>query len=445
MVASTGTVCIVSKRHFSSYSTVLRLAAVICLGLVATVRGWSDETNRPPALMSPGSPGNGAVDVANPAPLTVLASDPEGKELTITFSGREMSSAPDFTIIAVPDTQYYVSSLHGGQPEMFTKQVEWILANLTNRNIVYVAQLGDCVQNGDNGGTNAEWLLATNALYRLEDPIRTMMPAGLPYGVAVGNHDQNLGTGTTTFYNQYFGKQHFAGRPYYGGHYGTNNDVHYDLFNASGLDFIAIYFEFDAGVTNTAAIDWADGILKKYPQRRAIIVSHWIINDGFNATFSKQGRAIYDKLKANPNLFLMLSGHVTPEEGQRKDTFEGRTVWSLMSDYQGRTNGGNGWLRIYTFSPSENMIHARTYSPWLDRFETDASSQFDIPYEMTQTNAFKGLATLKRVSGAGASFPWSNLTPGGNYEWFATISDGTNWITSPVSHFRTVNPATPAR
>jgi hypothetical protein len=312
--------------------------------------------------MSPGSPGNGAVDVANPAPLTVLASDPEGKELTITFSGREMSSAPDFTIIAVPDTQYYVSSLHGGQPEMFTKQVEWILANLTNRNIVYVAQLGDCVQNGDNGGTNAEWLLATNALYRLEDPIRTMMPAGLPYGVAVGNHDQNLGTGTTTFYNQYFGKQHFAGRPYYGGHYGTNNDVHYDLFSASGLDFIAIYFEFDAGVTNTAAIDWADGILKKYPQRRAIIVSHWIINDGFNATFSKQGRAIYDKLKANPNLFLMLSGHVTPEEGQRKDTFEGRTVWSLMSDYQGRTNGGNGWLRIYTFSPSENMIHARTFA-----------------------------------------------------------------------------------
>src|SRR5262249_26334868 len=150
-----------------------------------------------------------------------------------------------------------------GQPEIFNKQVEWILANRTNRNIIYVAQLGDCVQNGDNGGTNTEWLNATNALYRLEDPIRTGLPAGLPYGVAIGNHDQSLGTGIATFYNQYFGEQHFAGRAYYGGHFGTNNDVHYDLFSASGLDFVAVYFKFDSNVTNTMAIDWADGILKK--------------------------------------------------------------------------------------------------------------------------------------------------------------------------------------
>ena len=35
------------------------------------------------------------------------------------------------------------------------------------------------------------------------------------------------------------------------------------------------------------------------------------------ATFGVQGQAIYDVLKGNPNLFLMLSGHVTPPEGRR--------------------------------------------------------------------------------------------------------------------------------
>ena len=295
----------------------------------------------------------------------------------------------DFTFVALPDTQYYVSSLNGGLPAMFTSQTDWIVANRSVRNVAYVAQLGDCVQNGDHGGNNAEWLEATNALYRLENPITTFMPAGIPYGVAVGNHDQSpsgSATGTTTFYNQYFGEAHFLPYNYYGGHYGANNDNHYDLFSASGMDFIVIYFEYDTMMTtNSPVLAWANSLLQANQNRRAIVVSHWIINAGFNATFGTQGQAIYNVLKSNPNLFLMLCGHVSPPEGQRTDTFNGRTVWTVLSDYQGRTGGGNGWLRLYEFSPSNNVIHVKTYSPWLGQIEIDADSQFDIPYPMTQT------------------------------------------------------------
>ena len=293
----------------------------------------------------------------------------------------------DFTLVALPDTQYYVSSLNGGLPAMFTSQTDWIAANSSIRNIAYVAQLGDCVQNGDNGGNNAEWLEATNALYRLENPNTTFRPDGIPYGVAVGNHDQSpIGspTGTTTFYNQYFGEAHFLPYNYYGGHYGTNNDNHYDLFSASGLDFIVVYLEYDTTMTiNSPVLAWANNLLQINQNRRAIVVSHWIINSGFNATFSTQGQAIYNVLKSNTNLFLMLCGHVSPPEGQRTDTFNSRTVWTVMSDYQSRTGGGNGWLRLYEFSPSNNVIHVKTYSPWLSQFEIDADSQFDIPYTMT--------------------------------------------------------------
>jgi hypothetical protein len=275
---------------------------------------------------------------------------------------------------------------------MFTKQTDWILANRTNRNIVFVAQLGDCTENGDK--IESEWLNATNALYRLEDAAKTSLPFGLPYGVAVGNHDQSPNghaNGTTRLFNKYFGAEHFTGKRYYGGHFDTNNNNHYELFTASGMDFIVIFIEYDTTMTaDSTVLKWANDLLRAHPERRGIIVSHWLINAGFNASFSAQGKGIYEALKANPNLTLMLCGHMTPPEGQRHDTFEGRTVWTVLSDYQYQPNGGNGWLRIYTFSPANNVIHVQTFSPVLNEFDTKASSQFDIPYPMTPANAVTG-------------------------------------------------------
>src|SRR5690606_10340496 len=116
----------------------------------------------------------------------------------------------DFSIAVLPDTQYYVSSRNGGLPAMFYAQTEWIVTNRVKENIAYVAHLGDLTQSGDLIGSNpnsTEWLNAVNAMYRLENPTRTFLQYGIPYGVAVGNHDQEpIGdpNGTTTFYNQYF-------------------------------------------------------------------------------------------------------------------------------------------------------------------------------------------------------------------------------------------------
>ena len=163
---------------------------------------------------------------------------------------------------------------------MFYAQTDWIITNRFSRNIAYVAQLGDCVESGDikSGSANlTEWRNATNALYRLENPLTTFLSNGIPYGVAVGNHDQEPNgdpDGTTTYYNQYFGVPHFNGRlAYYGGHYGTNNDNHYDLFSTSGMDFIAVYLEYDTNA-NPAVLAWANGLLQTNANRRAMVVSH---------------------------------------------------------------------------------------------------------------------------------------------------------------------------
>jgi hypothetical protein len=258
---------------------------------------------------------------------------------------------------------------------MFMAQTAWIAANQVSSNIVYVAHLGDIVQNGDNDPV--EWQNANTAMVTLE-------AASIPYGVAVGNHDETPEGDTigTILFNQFFGPQRFAKRPYYGGHFGSTNNNHYDLFSAGGLDLIVIYIEFDPSA-NSAVLAWANELLQTYSKRRAIVVSHYILNGGFNASFGPQGKAIYQALKGNPNLFLMISGHVTSiTEGQRHDTFNGHTVYSLMSDYQSVTKGGDGWLRIMQFSPSTNQINVSTYSPVLKQFKTASSSQFTLSYDM---------------------------------------------------------------
>lgn len=396
--------------------------------------------NGPPATPTLTAPANNATNVALTTMLGATVSDPNTNALTVTFYGRALvtnAAGPDFTIVTLPDTQYYSSSLNGGLPAMFQAQTDWVVANRVASNIVMVTHMGDIVQNGDNGGNNAEWLVATNAMYRMENPLTTLLADGIPYGVAVGNHDQSpIGNadGSTLFFNQFFGEAHFLGFDYYGGHYGTNNDNNFILFSASGLDFILINLEYDE-TPAAAVMAWAENLLNTYTNRRAILTSHYLIGTGNPAAFGAQGQIIYDNFRDNRNLGLMLCGHVAGE-GRRSDTFDQHTIHTLLADYQGRVNGGDGWLRIMTFSPSNNVIRVQTYSPWLGQYETDANSRFDVPCLMTLP-AFAPIATNNVASGNSTSANWSGLAPNTPYEWYTVVSDGSLYATSAVRTFRT--------
>ena len=240
-----------------------------------------------------------------------------------------MFQGPDFTIAVMPDTQMYTGELGGGKKEMMIAQTEWAISNRLSRNIAYVTQLGDISNNGDTPSYISQWYNATNAMYRLENPARTQLPDGMAYGVAVGNHEQvpewlgHLGTtnvGTTTNYNKYFGVSHFAGRDYYAGHYSTNNNNHFDFFSVSGLDFVVLYFEYNANPP-AELLAWANEVLATNAQRRAIVVTHNMGNTQTPVAWSAQAQAIYNALKGNSNLFLMLGGHVSGQ-GRREDTFK---------------------------------------------------------------------------------------------------------------------------
>jgi hypothetical protein len=289
--------------------------------------------------------------------------------LTITTS-----KAENFTIILLPDTQFYsCDALCGSNSAIFEAQTRWIVSNREGLNIVYVAHAGDIV---NNPTYQEQFIRASAAMALLEDPGTTSLPQGIPYGVLRGNHDQDS---TYDYYNKYFGVSRFDGRSYYGGSYnGTDNNNNYGFFSAGGMDFIVLNLEYNP---STAVLDWAKTLLRTYNNRRAIVVSHSILNVGYPAPFMSEGQKIYDALKGNPNLFLMLCGHMHGE-GRRVDVYNSRTVNILLADYQDYVYGGNGFLRILTFSPEKNRITIKTYSPWLDQYESDSNSQFTLSYDM---------------------------------------------------------------
>ena len=425
---------------------------------------FASGSNLPP-IVTVVSPGDEASGIGDSTSVSINVTDPEGAGTTVEFYGRKTTPllpGPDFTIVAIPDTQYYSENISvypvapgtGANISYFNTQTEWIRDHRISRNIAFVSHMGDIVNNGDFSGNPAEWIRADGAMKTIENQSTTLRAYGIPWGVAPGNHDIGTGDGigTTIFYNQYFGTSRFEGRNYYGGNFGTNNNNNFQLFSASGLDFIIIHLEYNAGplADYQSILDWADTLLKAYPNRRAIVTSHYILNTGNPASFSPQGQNVYNELKDNPNFFLMLCGHIHGE-GRRADTFEGRVVHSVLQNYQEGDNGGNGFLRTFTLSPANNQITAEMYSPSLNRLATTADvsttlGTFMMAYNMqTSVTGWIPIGTVNLASGeTEANLAWTGLEGDSRYEWYASVSDGTNTAASAPRRFSTISPTLPS-
>jgi hypothetical protein len=167
-------------------------------------------------------------------------------------SVRGPAGAKSFTIVALPDTQFYAAS----HPRALFAQLQWIRESRLTRDIVFVTHLGDCVDEGDS---QVQWSMVDAAFSLIEHPGLNGLPGGIPYGVAVGNHDQipegsarsmSDESVTSLMYNRTFPKSRFSGRSYHGGNFPfpgspESMDNHYELFSAAGMDFIAFHLEFD--------------------------------------------------------------------------------------------------------------------------------------------------------------------------------------------------------
>ncbi|GAA4758347.1 S-layer homology domain-containing protein [Citricoccus nitrophenolicus] len=457
---------------------------------LASGRGQSDGTLSLDGSISADHASGGAV------PLMITGEDPFADDLANEVKdGFEDPEDFDFTLAHITDTQFlsegavedeYSAQQQGVWGDGYQKMVDWIVENADERKIEYVAHTGDVIENWQTAGSaeDADYVETANREFEFASGVqRTLEEAEIPNGVLPGNHDNltDREHGPENLFNQYFGPERYQAleqtqgwkdaKASYHPYSENDNDNHYDLFTAGGLDFIAVYLGF--GVTDEE-IAWANEVLEQYSDRNAMIMTHAQRKpstdpDGRGGAFSYDGSAI-DKgiLQQHENVFLVLSGH---EHGVSIDVrqdvgIEGHHTVELLADYQfyevsaeelgltgvdGRSAEdmlrlGSSFFRMLQFDVDNSEMAVDTYSPLLDEFgatEYDTQGRYNgneddtrLPIQLetrktsfgtdrvmvtTPTDEVIGEATV--ASGWPASVEWSGLTEGETYAWYATSRD----------------------
>ncbi|MGW1208327.1 metallophosphoesterase [Streptomyces sp. NPDC002499] len=486
---------------------VLRWEGVIDPERLAALRVWNTAAKRWDVLTSTRGAADGETVLTTVVDRTYI----DHKQIHVMVTGEDPFAddidagdpnsfadpdSYDFSIVHYTDTQY----LSEGAVEQETPEERavwekaygdvsrWIVANKDQRKIAYVAHTGDIIEN--NIRKPADEATQKQVVGEMEvssEQQKILDDAGVPNGVIAGNHDNQSGTenGPDAIYNKYYGPQRYEAlskgweHAEYGGPWRTgDNQNHYDLFSAGGLDFVVVGLSY--GVTREEA-EWADSVFKRYPDRNGILLSHDYLApsnnpDGRGAAFSPpDGSMLYKTVvQNNPNVFLILAGHehgvgtnVKPRVGE-----VAHDVVELLADYQFYTVSadrlglteiggyqpdtqlqfGASFFRMLQFNVKRAELTVDTYSPLLDEFgstEYDTLHRYDgtednmvLPVDLSsrrttfQTdslalyNPVSVIGRAKVDSGKVASVTWKGLRPGTTHAWFVTARSTGGGVTA---------------
>ncbi len=303
-----------------------------------------------------------------------LVCDPE----SVTCVESDVDLPDPFSIVLLPDTQYYAEKLPDDPDNTYYLQTQWIVDHQAAEDIRAAVHLGDITDNN----TPDEWAIASAAHATLD-------AAGIPYSVLPGNHDflddGDFGRGDTLM-GDYFGEDRFAGQPWYGGAYSASNTNNYITFEVDELRFLVLSLEY---APRKDPLCWAEDVIAAHPDHRVIVATHCHQTHGGEYTsscpksdYTTTGRppqAVWDELLArHSTIFLVAAGHVGDSEIRAKTGNTGHTVHEMLVDYQFEAGcdealassctehcrtghyTGNGWLRLLTVDPVAGLIHAST-------------------------------------------------------------------------------------
>lgn len=390
-------------------------------------------------------PSNNSTSVTLSPQFTIQPSDPENQNLTVKLYGRlKQVSESDFTIVVLPDTQYYSASY----PSIFSSQSTWITNNVNNLNIKMVLHEGDIVDTGTN---TTQWNNAMSALNILSQN-------NIPNIISIGNHDYNtVSSRLTTNFNKYINFNNwYSSKSWFNGacfEDGKSENV-YTKMTIGSKKYLFMTLEF--GPRNEV-LDWAKNVIEAHPDYTTIIVTHNYMysddtrvgtGDSWNphsyiSSNVNDGDEIWENLTSlYPNILIVFSGHILNDGlGRLTSTgLEGNLVYQMLANYQMNSMGGNGYLRYLTFKPSEDKINVYTYSPYLNQYNTSADNQFSYDYDFLTTDNYSLIDTKTNVvSGNNVSLDWPNLESNQEYEWYINVSDGQNSVSTSTSSFATDN------
>lgn len=291
-----------------------------------------------------------------------------------------------WTLVVLPDTQNY-STFY---PGLLNLQTQWIVDNKEKYNIVYVLQNGDMT----NNNSAVEWERASRAFGRLDGVV--------PYAIVQGNHDCG-GAGSAedrwTLMNNYFPPSRFANWPTFGGVMDEGRiENSYHLFKAGGQDWLILGLEWGP---RDKALEWAGKILRKFPNHKAIIMTHaYLYSDSTRYDWQQKGEnqqwnphnygteggvndgeQMWQKLvKRHPNVFMTINGHVL-NDGLSflvSKADYGNPVYQMLVNFQMKPLGGESWLRLIEFLPDGQTIQVKNYCPLYEKYKTGPEDQFVI-------------------------------------------------------------------
>lgn len=285
--------------------------------------------------------------------------------------GISIQAQTTFTIVGMPDTQKYTVGTGWFYMDRWYDQNQFIIDSVDTYNIAWVSHYGDVVDEYDD---EAMFMRADTAMAMLET-------AGVPYSVLAGNND---GSPTnTTLYNEYFGPDRFSDKSDYGGGYGEGNASNYHFFEASRMKFMIVDLQYNF---SDDELDWCDSLVVANEDRRVMVATHSMVK--VDGDFSGDGQKVYDRLRDNTNVFLLMGGHAydlaaDPSYGlaKRSDTYNDHTIHSFLFNFQTYGNGA-GMLRLMEFDPVQDSIFMTSYGVTNEEYFTDSVGQYAIYYDM---------------------------------------------------------------
>lgn len=197
--------------------------------------------------------------------------------------------------------------------------------------------------------------------------------AGVPYSVMTGDHDvvelyteDRLRDGRELF-TQYFGRERAARQATFIERDVTGlNEAH--RFSALGQGFLLLTLDW---CPSDQSLDWAQGMLDRYPHLPTILASHNIVDlvNGQPVLSTRRndtGVRLWNRLiRRNDQIFLTLNGHNHGSGHLRMTNDLGHPVDLLLINYQTEYAGGNGLLRLLELDLARGRLEAFTYSPWV--------------------------------------------------------------------------------
>lgn len=273
--------------------------------------------------------------------------------------------ASPFRVVVVPDTQNYSETEAGGV--IAQAQFDWIVAQAPLTSTVFVTHMGDVV---DHPNSLTEWA-------RMEPGFDALEAAGLPYGIAPGNHDLVDGGGPVE-YDTRFAASRFAGADWFGGsHELEGNRSSWQTVSVPGHELLFVHLRHLQETYGEVepVIEWLDDVLRAHPNHLAFVTTHEFTGSAGGVRMPD----LRDSIADHCNVAIVLSGH-RPGEAARGTFVDDcdRTVHHVLTNYQFIENGGDGFLRTLDIDPFGLEVTSSVYSPTLETFRTGVDEAFTI-------------------------------------------------------------------